>query len=257
MNSLHDRRAEPVPLFASASSALLEAVALQKSYRNGSETSLVVADVSLTIRPGELVLLMGPSGSGKTTLISMLAGLLRASSGSVFICGQQLIGSDAQLAAIRRRYLSFVFQNYHLIGGLSALDNVAEVLALQGMRRSAALQKARAALEVVGLADHYRRKPAQLSGGQRQRVAVARACAMNPRLIIGDEITAALDTQSALGIMRLMRAQVSPERAVLLVTHDLRLMSFADRVIELQDGRVRRDEPVASGNAAHAENQYV
>jgi putative ABC transport system ATP-binding protein len=218
---------------------LARAEQVSKSYGSGALTTPVLHDVSMALPAGELTLLMGPSGSGKTTLLSILAGLLRPSSGQVELCGESI--SDAPEAAVTRRRrldLGFVFQTYNLFPALSALDNVAEILALKGAPVARAREEARAALERVGLEDRLDHLPAKLSGGEKQRVAIARACAGRPRLILGDEPTAALDGATASSVMELLRAQVTPERSVLLVTHDHRLERFADRVIELADGRI-------------------
>jgi putative ABC transport system ATP-binding protein len=226
----------PLP---AADSTLIRATNVVKRFNSGLGSATIVNDVTLNIESNELVLLMGPSGSGKTTLISLLAGLLRPTSGSVEICGTALQGSDADIAAVRRRTMSFIFQNYHLFAGLSARDNIAELLCMRGARRPEAHRQALQALDAVGLAPWAHHRPNQLSGGQRQRVAIARAFAMKPRLILGDEVTAALDTEAALQVMELLRSHLQPGTAILLVTHDQRLTRFAQRVIELEDGRLK------------------
>jgi putative ABC transport system ATP-binding protein len=220
---------------------LIRATNVVKRFNSGLGSATIVNDVTLNIESNELVLLMGPSGSGKTTLISLLAGLMRPSSGSVEICGTPLQGSDAEIAAVRRRSMSFIFQNYHLFAGLSARDNIAELLCMRGARRAEAQRQALQALDAVGLAAWAHHRPNQLSGGQRQRVAIARAFAVKPRLILGDEVTAALDTEAALQVMELLRSHLRPGTAILLVTHDQRLTRFAQRVIELEDGRLKRE----------------
>lgn len=218
---------------------LVRAEAVTKTYGSGELATPVLHSVSLALPAGELVLLMGPSGSGKTTLISVLAGLLRPTSGRVELCGEPISEqSQAAVTRVRRRNLGFVFQTYNLFPALSALDNVAEVLRLKGMPAKAARERASAALADVGLGDRLRYRPDQLSGGQKQRVAIARALAGDPALVFGDEITAALDTHTALQVLEILRAQVGPERGILLVTHDHRLEQFAHRVIALEDGRI-------------------
>jgi putative ABC transport system ATP-binding protein len=231
-------------------SSLIRATNVVKKFSNGLGSATIVDDVTLNIESNELVLLMGPSGSGKTTLISLLAGLLRPTSGSVEVCGTRLQGSDAEIAAVRRRSMSFIFQNYHLFAGLSARDNIAELLCLRGARRAEARREALGALDAVGLAPWAHHKPNQLSGGQRQRVAIARAFAMKPRLILGDEVTAALDTEAALQVMELLRSHLRPGTAILLVTHDQRLTRFAQRVIELEDGRLKQGPALAAVGAS-------
>jgi putative ABC transport system ATP-binding protein len=218
---------------------LVRAEAVTKTYGSGELATPVLHSVSLALPAGELVLLMGPSGSGKTTLISVLAGLLAPTSGRVELCGEPISElSQAAVSRVRRKNLGFVFQTYNLFPALSALDNVAEVLRLKGMPAKAARERASAALAEVGLGERLRYRPDQLSGGQKQRVAIARALAGDPALVFGDEITAALDTHTALQVLEILRAQVGPERGILLVTHDHRLEQFAHRVIALEDGRI-------------------
>jgi putative ABC transport system ATP-binding protein len=215
---------------------------VKKSFGSGALTVDAVRDVSLEIAAGELALIMGPSGSGKTTLICVLAGLLHASDGEIELCGHKMTGaSEGALARVRRQHLGFVFQTYNLFPALSALDNVREVLRLRGLGARESNERARAALERVGMSDRLTHRPDELSGGQKQRVAIARALAVEPDVVIGDEITAALDSTTALHIMRLLREHLTPNRSIVLVTHDHRLESFADRVIGMADGRVADD----------------
>lgn len=222
--------------------ALVRARGVTRSFGDGDLAVAVLHGVSVEVRPGELCLLMGPSGSGKTTLVSILAGLLRPTSGSVELCGMPISErSDADAARVRRAHLGFVFQTYNLFPSLSALDNIVEVLVMKGLARDRAASSARAALERVGLGDRLHFKPGELSGGQKQRVAIARALAGDPRLVIGDEITAALDSATGMAVMELLRGLVDASRAVLLVTHDHRMERFADRVIEIEDGRIKAD----------------
>jgi putative ABC transport system ATP-binding protein len=217
---------------------LVRAENLVKSY-GAVAPSRVVSDVSCCIRAGELVLLMGPSGSGKTTLLSMLAGILRPTSGSVTLCGHPVSEySEEQAARVRRERVGFVFQDYRLFRALTACENVAAILGLGGLPRRDALDRAQRALEEVGLGECGDRIPSRLSGGQKQRVALARALALEPALIVGDEVTAALDSESAMIVMACLRARVNHRTGVLIVTHDHRLEAFADRVCELLDGRL-------------------
>jgi putative ABC transport system ATP-binding protein len=235
-------------------SALLRAAGVTKVYGKGELATHVLHGVSLEVPPGELALLMGPSGSGKTTLISILAGLLRPTSGTVELCGAAISTMpEAAVAQVRREKLGFVFQTYNLFPALTALDNVAEVLAMKGMPIDEARDQARLALERVGLGARTHHVPGDLSGGQKQRVAIARALAGNPALILGDEVTAALDGATATSVMEILREQVGPERSVLIVTHDHRLERFADRVIEIEDGVIVRDAPLTEeGRQAEA-----
>jgi putative ABC transport system ATP-binding protein len=222
---------------------LIRATSVRKTYRSGDEATTVVDDVSLEIHPNQLTLLMGPSGSGKTSLISMMAGLMRPSSGTVELCGEDLSRmSESAIAKVRRAKLGFVFQHYHLFPGLTALENVSHILELKGRRRGDAKARATEVLENVGLATRLNHHPDALSGGEKQRVAVARALCDEPALVIGDEVTAALDAQSARAVVSLLRNHVNAGRAVLLVTHDPRLEVFADRILTMEDGRIVDDE---------------
>jgi len=221
---------------------LVKAHGLTKTYRMGHVETTVLRDVSLDLRAGELTLLMGPSGSGKTTLLCILSGMLRPTRGEVELCGVAITSLAERFAAeVRRGNLGFIFQTYNLFPALTALDNVAEVLALKGMPLAAARQVAGEALTRVGLGDRLHHRPGELSGGERQRVAIARAMAGDPALVLGDEPTAALDRQTGLDVVRLLRDQVNERRGVLLVTHDIRLAQFADRVIEIDDGQIVAD----------------
>ncbi len=226
---------------------------MNKTFRSGTIEVMVLRDVALQVRTGELVLLMGPSGSGKTTLLCVLSGLLRPSAGDVDLCGVPISRLPERAAAeVRRHNVGFVFQTYNLFPALSALDNVAEVLALKGMPREQARAVAGVSLAGVGLGARLDHRPGELSGGERQRVAIARALAGDPTLIFGDEPTASLDRHTGLEIVALLKEQVNPRRGVLLVTHDARLLQFADRVIEIDDGRIVRDESMHHLPAASA-----
>ena len=230
---------------------LCKALGVCKSYVSGGVELHAVRPLEMEIRSGELTLLMGPSGSGKTTLISMLAGLLTPSSGSVQLFGDDLtLRSERERSLIRRHQVGFVFQQDNLFPALSALDNVVEILRLKGLSKQDANGRARDTLTKVGLGDRLSHLPAQLSGGQRQRVAIARALAGFPRLVFGDEVTAALDGKTAFSVMGLLREFVSDSTGVLIVTHDSRLERFADRVLSMEDGHLVSDRnltPLAIG----------
>jgi len=235
---------------AAADGALSRAVlarahGVSKTFRSGTIEATVLRDVTLEVRAGEFVLLMGPSGSGKTTLLCVLSGLLRPTGGDVDLCGVPISRLPERAAGeVRRHKVGFVFQSYNLFPALSALDNVAEVLALKGMQREQARSVAGRSLAEVGLASRLDHRPGELSGGERQRVAIARALAGDPSLIFGDEPTAALDRQTGLEVVALLKDQVNERRGVMLVTHDARLLRFADRVVEIDDGRIVRDDAV-------------
>ncbi len=216
---------------------MIRSSGVKKTYGTGALSTPVLHGIDLEVSAGELVLLTGPSGSGKTTLLSILAGLLRPTEGAVELCGSSLAGmNDNSVSRVRRDHLGFVFQTYNLFPALSALDNVAEVVRMKAIREPR--DRARQALARVGLAERAHHRPGELSGGQKQRVAIARAIATEPDVIIGDEVTSALDGATAMEIMGLLRGWVDPRRAVLLVTHDHRMERFADRIVEMEDGRI-------------------
>jgi putative ABC transport system ATP-binding protein len=229
----------------SARPVLVAAKQVSKTFTSGKIDTPVLHSISLEIRAGELTLLMGPSGSGKTTLLSILSGLMRPTSGTVNLCGVAISAAPEKVSAeVRRDHVGFIFQSYNLFPALTAQDNVAEVLSLKGMPLSEARVHSGAILTQVGLGDRLAHRPGELSGGQRQRVAIARALAGNPSLIVGDEPTGALDKSTGLAVIALLREQITPERGVLIVTHDPRLKQFADRVLEIEDGRIVADYPV-------------
>jgi putative ABC transport system ATP-binding protein len=218
-------------------SAILEVRSVSKSYASGGGTVTALKGASLSLRPGELILIEGPSGSGKTTLLSILGLLLRPSAGQVLVRGSDITrASERELPELRARNFGFIFQGFNLFGALSALDNVALPLRLRGAGRRAELE-ARRLLTEVGLSERMSHRPPTMSGGQRQRVAIARALAGDPPIILGDEPTAALDTTSALAVMSLLRGLATEQqRAVAVVSHDRRLEDFADRVVHVVDG---------------------
>lgn len=223
--------------------ALVEASSVTRTFGAAALETQVLRGVTVSMEPGELVVLLGPSGSGKTTLVSILAGIMRPTTGEVTLCGEPISKlPESAVARVRRAYVSFVFQSYNLFPALTALDNVASVLRLRRFRAGEARARAAAMLEQVGLAERMAHKPATLSGGQKQRVAIARALVGKPRLLVGDEITAALDWSSAQAVMEIVRSFVSRETGALLVTHDRRLERWADRVVEMSEGCIVRDE---------------
>jgi len=208
-------------------------------------TALKQADFEA--RRGELVMLVGPSGCGKTTLLSVIAGTLTPQAGTVEVFGQRLDGlGQEELTAFRRKHLGFVFQSFNLIPTLSVVENVMVPLLIQGAPQGVAEAKARAILEKVGLKGREEGRPNALSGGQQQRVAIARALVHEPSLLICDEPTSALDKDTGAQIMQMVRdLSRSPDRCVVVVTHDHRIFRFADRIAEMEDGRIRRvvDDP--------------
>ena len=215
------------------------------TYRSGAGADRVLKQVDLTVAPGTIQLLMGPSGSGKTTLLSILGGLLTPTAGQVSLLGQNITQlSVARRARFRLQHIGFVFQGFNLFPALTAAENIEAVLKLQGMKGAIARQQACHLLEQVGLADRVNYLPADLSGGQQQRVAIARALVNQPRLILADEPTAALDAESGYAVINLLR-QLAHQTgcAVLIVTHDPRIVDIADRVITLQDGQIQEQSP--------------
>jgi putative ABC transport system ATP-binding protein len=205
----------------------------------------VLADLNLSLAPGEIVLLTGPSGSGKTTLMALIGALRAVQTGSCVVLGRELSGAGEHDRIAIRRQVGFVFQDHRLLSSLTAAQNVAMSLEVDpaGSERDR-MRRAVAMLHAVGLADYADTRPGQLSGGQRQRVAIARALVRDPGLILADEPTAALDRQSGAEIAHILCELARQRRAsVLIVTHDVRILGIADRVLTLEDGRIRPEGP--------------
>jgi putative ABC transport system ATP-binding protein len=203
-----------------------------------------LSDVDLEIRSGQLTLLMGPSGSGKTTLLSILGCILRASSGNLELLGEEVTAlPESALPRLRRDRIGFVFQGFNLFPALTAAENVALALDLRGVGAKAARGRSEELLLEVGLKDRMHAFPADLSGGQKQRVAIARALAGDPPILLADEPTAALDSTSGRTVIELLeRLAHQHARAVVMVTHDPRVLSYGDRILHLEDGRLVREE---------------
>jgi putative ABC transport system ATP-binding protein len=206
---------------------------------NGTKT-LALRGVDLEVYDGQLTLLVGPSGCGKTTLISIVAGLLNPTNGSVAVLGADLDKlSGRRLVEFRAKNIGFVFQQYNLLPALTAAENAAVPLIINGWSRAKAIASAREMLVTVGLRDRADNFPSQLSGGEQQRVAIARALINEPRLLVCDEPTSALDAKSGHTVMELIKqVAVQPGRAVIVVTHDNRVFDFGDRIVEMSDGRI-------------------
>lgn len=213
---------------------------LTKTYTEGSTGTLALRGVDLDVNAGELLLLVGPSGSGKTTLLSVMGCILTASSGSVRVAGREVVGlAQKELPAIRLQHIGFVFQGFNLFPTLTAGENVELMLDLKGIAPAAAKKRAQELLEQVGLGAKYASFPADLSGGQKQRVAIARALAGDPEIILADEPTAALDSRTGRNVIEMMRHLAHNRgRAVVIVTHDARVLDFADRIVRIEDGAV-------------------
>ncbi len=217
---------------------MLQVSDLRKGFDSGRRRLEVLKGIDLEIQPGELVAMMGPSGCGKSTLLNIIGGLLEADSGSISL-GEFSYGTKppSRVVNVRRRGVGWIFQDYHLIDRLSALDNVIFALELSGVPTPQAEEQAREALDRVGLADRMEFIPDQLSGGQRQRVAIARAIAGSRPLLLADEPTGNLDVKSGQGIIDLFKQLCEEDgMSVLMVTHDPTLASMADRMLLLKDG---------------------
>ncbi|WP_257166311.1 ABC transporter ATP-binding protein [Bradyrhizobium sp. SRS-191] len=228
------------------SDIVLEATDLVHHLGQGAGRVQALKGVSLSLKGGELVLLMGPSGSGKTTLLSILGCLMTPDAGTVKVGGQAVAALDAEaLAKLRRERIGFIFQSYHLFPTLNAEDNVRLALDVRGEWARAAKLASREVLATVGLGHKRKSLPRELSGGEQQRVAIARAIVGKTQVILADEPTGALDTSNGQAIMTLL-ADIAkdPSRAVLVVTHDPRILPFASRVVHIEDGRIVREEAV-------------
>jgi putative ABC transport system ATP-binding protein len=215
---------------------------LTKSFGSGETRVQALRGIDLEVLPGAMTLLAGPSGCGKTTLISIIAGLLDPTTGSLEVLGQDLTKMPAgQLVDFRAANLGFVFQQYNLLPSLTAAENACLPLLVAGVPRRKALERARSVLERVGLEPRADAYPSQLSGGQQQRVAIARALVHGPRLLVCDEPTAALDGQAGQTVMELFQeVAVEPNRAVIIVTHDERVLRYGERIVHMTDGKIDR-----------------
>lgn len=222
------------------SEALIRAIGLARRYQMGKTQVNALRGVDLAILPGEFVALVGPSGSGKSTLLHLIGGLVRPTAGSITVNGLELgQSSDRQLVRYRRDTLGFVFQNFNLLPIKRAWENVAVPLMLAGTPLAQRKARALVILGQLGLAHRAEHRPSELSGGEQQRVAIARALANRPRLLLADEPTGNLDSQTGAEIMALLQSLVRDEGlTLLLVTHDPAIASYADRIITLRDGMI-------------------
>jgi len=228
----------------SSHSAAVRLRSVTKEFGSGDSKTVALADVNLELPYGELVLLVGPSGCGKTTLISVVAGLLDATRGETEVLGENLTRmGNGRKVRFRGENIGFVFQQYNLLPALTAAENASVPLLIAGWNRAKAVARASELLVAVGLGQRLKSYPNQLSGGQQQRVAIARALVHEPRLLVCDEPTAALDGVSGRTVMELIRkVAVQPDRAVVVVTHDSRVNDFGDRIVSMADGKIENVE---------------
>jgi len=213
---------------------------LTKVFGEGEARTVAVDDVSLDVTSGQMLYIVGPSGSGKTTLLSMISGILRPTSGRVLVKGMDIWGMSAsEDARFRLANIGFVFQDYHLFPRLTTAENVAIPLVLRGIAWDAALTSAKKYLGIVGLETRCDLPPVKLSGGEQQRVAIARAIVTQPDILILDEPTASLDGDTGRNIVSFVKANLlSPERAIVIVTHDARIYEFANTILHMEDGKL-------------------
>lgn len=224
-------------------SVAIECKGITKSFKVGDTSVAVLHDVNVAVNSGELTYLVGESGSGKTTLISIIAGILYPTQGSVQIFGSDIYGlPDSDLVRFRLSNIGFIFQQYNLLPTLTSAENAAIPLIAAGMKRSEAVDRAMVLLEKLNIANQADKYPRAMSGGQQQRVAIARALVHSPRLVVCDEPTAALDAKSGRRVMDLLReVALADDRAVIIVTHDNRIFDMADRILAMEDGRITSD----------------
>jgi putative ABC transport system ATP-binding protein len=226
---------------------------ITKSFGDGNSRIQVLHGVDLDAYESEILMLLGPSGCGKTTLISILAGTLTPDSGEVNVFGEDLhLMKKSPITRFRAKQIGFIFQQFNLIPTITCEENVCVPLLIQGYSLSKALPFARKSLEQVGLGEHMKKRSNQLSGGQQQRVAIARALVHNPRLIICDEPTAALDAENGKMVMELFRDLMrQPGRCAIVVTHDHRILPYSDRIATMNDGRILESVPTSQFDFDH------
>jgi putative ABC transport system ATP-binding protein len=237
---------------------LLRSRRLTKVFQTGAGPLHAIREIDLWIRPGEFVAVMGPSGSGKSTLLHVLGGLEPVTSGEIWLNEERVDGlSQAQWALLRRRHIGFVFQFFNLVSNMTAADNVELAAIIGGASRRDARARREELFDELGLSARANAAPAQLSGGEQQRVALARALAHRPSLLLTDEPTGNLDSASSASVMRLLRRCHDHGQAIILVTHDARAASTADRVINLFDGMIADDAPLSAGTAGRVATKDV
>ncbi|RMH35228.1 MAG: ABC transporter ATP-binding protein [Nitrospirae bacterium] len=224
-----------------ASAPLVHARGIVKSFRVDHTRIPVLKGVDLDVAAGEVLLLVGPSGSGKTTLLSVIAGILDADEGTLTVLDRDLFSmTEDEKTAFRREAMGFVFQQFNLLPTLTATENVAVPLLIRGLKKEAAFARAIEVLKTLGMGGRLTSTPSHLSGGEQQRVAIARALVTEPRLLLCDEPTANLDAETGHRVVEaLCRVGKRPDRAMIIVTHDTRIFEFGDRLVHMDDGRIR------------------
>ncbi|OEF99325.1 hypothetical protein BHF71_01670 [Vulcanibacillus modesticaldus] len=231
---------------------LLEVKNLNKEYGRGTSKVKALQDISLTVPKGQFVSIMGPSGSGKTTFLQLVGGLDSPSSGEIIFNGVNLqyLNKEPEISVFRRKHIGFVFQFFNLIPSLTAQDNIALPLVIEGTSKTYINERVKFMLEIVGLKNQVLKYPHQMSGGQQQRVAIARALVRKPFILLADEPTGNLDTKTTLEIMELLKTtQKELEQTIILVTHNPIVSSYADRVIYFKDGRIIEDELLSNNKS--------
>ncbi len=238
---------------------MVDARAVEKSFGDGPDRIHVLKQVNFQARTGEITMLVGPSGCGKTTLLSAVAGTLKIESGGIRVFDHDLEKmSNGALTRFRAKSIGFIFQQFNLIPTLTIAENVGVPLQIQGLSSGKALMRSREILDRVGLGNRWKDRPSKLSGGQQQRVAIARALVHEPPLVICDEPTAALDAQNGEIVLDLFRQVArSPERAVIIVTHDNRIFSYADRIARMDDGEIVEVREQSQEHAPHFEHEHA
>src|SRR5438067_11388454 len=239
MTTAEPTSTEPASTEPTTNGKVLDVTGLRKTYESEGVPVRALRGVDFTMAAGEFVAVMGPSGCGKSTLLNLVAGLDTPTDGEISVAGESLVGKDENdLARMRRRHIGIVFQFFNLLEGMSVLENVTLPAIIAGMPRRQAETRARDLLDLLGLADKAKNAPGVLSGGQRQRLAIARALANKPTLVLADEPTGSLDSAGGAEVLELFKRLHDDGQTIMLVTHDAKVASAADRIIQLADGRV-------------------
>ena len=220
--------------------ALIEARNVTKKYKVGSEIITALDDVTLSIEQGEFVAILGTSGCGKSTLLNMLSGLERPTKGDVIVNGVRINKvNEKNMSKFRSKEMGFIFQQYNLIGSLTALENVMLPLTIQGVGKKARVERSKAILERLGLGSRLNNKPSQMSGGQQQRVSIARSLVSEPKIIFADEPTGNLDSRTTIEILEFLQSIVREQnKTLIMVSHDAEVAMYADRIVHMLDGRI-------------------